>query len=90
MTASMITPFSTTNSTKAFFSDPRNRIMDFTLQVYDFDGQCYQFEVEATNEDEAYDMDSIDLAYASNGSLADLHLRPILKSTVQPRNHETE
>ena len=65
MTASMITPFSTTNSTKAFFSDPRNRIMDFTLQVYDFDGQCYQFEGEATNEDEAYDM-GLDLA-ACNG-----------------------
>ena len=69
MTASMITPFSTTNSTKAFFSDPRNRIMDFTLQVYDFDGLCYQFEVEATNEDEAYDM-GLDLA-ACNGIDAD-------------------
>ena len=67
MTASMITPFSTTESTKAYFS--KGRIMDFTLQIYDFDGQCYQFEVEATNEDEAYDM-GLDLA-ACNGIYAD-------------------
>lgn len=61
MTASIITSPFTAGTNKDYNSAADLRTKFFTLHFYAFDGDFYENEVEASNEDEAYDM-AIELA----------------------------